>query len=47
MFFVWKNDEQREIVKTLSRDDVIVVKGKIKGVGEVLGYFLDITEILK
>lgn len=42
-----KNDEQKEIVKTLSRDDVIVVKGKVKGVGEVLGYSLDITEISK
>lgn len=42
-----KNDEQKEIVKTLSKDDTIVVKGKITNVGEVLGYSLDITEIVK
>lgn len=42
-----KNDEQKEIVKTLSKGDTIVVKGKIKSVGEVLGYSLDITEISK
>ena len=42
-----KNSEQKEIVKTLSKDDTIIVKGKITSVGEVLGYSLDITEILK
>lgn len=42
-----KNNEQKEIVKSLSKDDTIVVKGKITGVGEVLGYSLDITEIVK
>ena len=42
-----KNTEQKEIVKTLSKDDTIVVKGKITSVGEVLGYSLDITEIVK
>lgn len=42
-----KNNEQKEIVKTLSKDDTVVVKGKITNVGEVLGYSLDITEIVK
>ncbi len=42
-----KNDEQKEIVKTLSKDDTITVKGKITNVGEVMGYTLDITEISK
>ena len=42
-----KSDEQREIVKTLSKDQTLVVKGKITDVGEVLGYYLDITEIVK
>ena len=42
-----KNNEQKEIVKTLSKDDTIIVKGKITSVGEVLGYSLDITEITK
>ena len=42
-----KNEEQKNIVKTLSKDDTITVKGKITNVGEVLGYYLDITEIVK
>lgn len=40
-----KNNEQKEIIKTLNKGDKIVVKGKITNVGEVLGYYLDITEI--
>ena len=42
-----KNNEQKDIIKTLNKDDTIVVKGKITSVGEVLGYSLDITEIVK
>ncbi len=42
-----KNDEQKEIVKTLSKGDTIRIKGKITKVGEVLGYSLDIAEISK
>lgn len=42
-----KNNEQKDIVKTLNKDDTIVIKGKITSVGEVLGYSLDITEIVK
>lgn len=42
-----KNNEQKEVVKTLSKNDTVVVRGKITNVGEVLGYSLDITEIIK
>ncbi len=40
-----KNDDQLNVVKSLSTDDMVIVKGKIKEVGEVLGYSLDIDEI--
>lgn len=39
-----KNDEQKQVVMDMSVGDEIVVKGKITDVGEVLGYFLDMTE---
>ena len=39
-----KNDEQKPVVMDMSIGDEIVVKGKITDVGEVLGYFLDMTE---
>lgn len=42
-----KNNEQKEVVKTLSKDQTITIKGKITDVGEVLGYYLDIIEISK
>lgn len=41
-----KNSKQREVVKTLSTDQNLVIKGKITDVGEVLGYYLDIIEIV-
>ncbi len=40
-----KNDEQTEKVMNMSIDDIVTVKGKIKSVGEVLGYTLDIDII--
>lgn len=40
-----KNDEQREIVKGLTRGDVITVKGQIKDVGEVMGYSMNVDSI--
>ena len=40
-----KNQSQKDVIKTLSSDQEITVKGKITDVGEVLGYYLDITEI--
>lgn len=42
-----KDQATKDIVKTLSKDDTIVVKGQITDVGEVLGYTLNITEIVK
>ena len=41
-----KNKETKEVVKSLTKDQVIKVKGKITDVGEVLGYYLDIDEII-
>lgn len=38
-------DEQKSVVMELSKGDIVIVKGKIKNVGEVLGYSLDIDEI--
>ena len=41
-----KNDEQKNLVKTLTKDQEITVRGKITKVGEVLGYYLDVKEII-
>ena len=41
-----RNSSTRDVVKTLKRDQTLVVKGKITDVGEVLGYYLDIDEII-
>ena len=40
-----KNDEQLNKVMEMSTDDVVTIKGKVKSVGEVLGYSIDIKEI--
>ncbi len=40
-----KSEEQKEKVMEMSVDDVVTLKGKVKSVGEVLGYSLDIDEI--
>lgn len=40
-----KDDDQKGKVMEMTIDDIITLKGKITGVGEVLGYSLDITEI--
>ena len=42
-----QNDEQKTAVMDMSIDDVLVVKGKITDVGEVMGYSLDIDTISK
>ena len=39
-----KDDEQKQAVMDLSIGNKVVVKGKITNVGEVLGYYLDMTE---
>lgn len=41
-----KNDDQRNIVAELSTNQNVTVKGKVKSVGEVLGYSLDVNEII-
>lgn len=40
-----KNDEQRSQIMEMGKDDPITVRGKIKSVGEILGYSLDIDSI--
>lgn len=40
-----KTEEQKSVVMELSKGDIIVVKGKIKNIGEVMGYSLDIDEV--
>lgn len=42
-----KNDDQKKVITELSKGDKITVKGKIKDVGEVFGYSVDIDEISK
>ena len=42
-----QNDKQKDKIKELSTDDIVVVKGKITDVGEILGYSLDIDKIKK
>lgn len=41
-----KNKASKDIVKTLSKGQTIIVKGKITDVGEVLGYYLNVDEII-
>lgn len=41
-----KNDDQKSKVAGMSKGDTVTLRGKIKSVGEVLGYSLDIDEIL-
>lgn len=41
-----KNSATKDVVKSLSNDQTIIVKGKITDVGEVMGYYLDIDEII-
>jgi hypothetical protein len=40
-----KSDEQLDQIMEMSKGDPIVVRGKIKNIGEVLGYQLDIDSI--
>lgn len=40
-----KNDAQLDVVLTKSVGDTVTIKGKIKSIGEVLGYSLDIDSI--
>ena len=38
-------DEQKAQIMEMSVDDIVTLRGKIKSVGEVLGYSLDIDSI--
>lgn len=40
-----KNDDQKNKIMEMSKGDTVTLKGKIKSVGEVLGYSLDIDSI--
>ena len=42
-----KSEDQKSAVMDMSIGDTLVVKGKIKDVGEVMGYSLDIDEMAK
>lgn len=42
-----KNDEQKSQVAEMTTGDTVTVRGKIKDVGEVLAYTLDIDEIVQ
>lgn len=41
-----KTDKQRDVVAELTKGQTVVVKGKVTSVGEVLGYSLDVDEII-
>lgn len=40
-----KNDAQKEFLLQKNEGDIINIKGKIKSIGEVMGYSLDISEV--
>ena len=40
-----KNKEQKNTVINAHKDDKVIIRGKIKSIGEVLGYSLNISEI--
>ncbi|QPK94523.1 hypothetical protein HCQ94_02145 [Actinomyces sp. zg-332] len=42
-----QNEEQKKALSELNKDQNIIVKGKIKDVGEIMGYTLDLHELAK
>lgn len=40
-----KNDTQKEVLIQKNVGDIITIKGKVKSIGEVLGYSIDINEV--
>lgn len=40
-----KNEEQLNKISQMATGNIVTIRGKVKSVGEVLGYSLDITEI--
>ena len=41
------DDNQKNVVMNMSKDDKLIVKGQITEIGEILGYMLDIHSIEK
>lgn len=41
-----KNDDQRDVVANSGVGETVVVKGKVKDVGEVMGYSINVDEII-
>ncbi len=41
-----KDDTQKDLLLQKSKGDVVTIKGKIKSIGEVLGYSLNIDEVV-
>lgn len=42
-----KNEQQKEQIMEMTKDDIVTVRGKIKSIGEIMGYSLDIDEIVQ
>ena len=42
-----KSDEQKKLIKTLNKGDIVTVKGKITSIGEIIGCYLNMAEIYK
>lgn len=42
-----KTDEQKEIIMEMSKGDSITIRGYCKDIGEILGYQIDVEEIIK
>ena len=40
-----KNDNQKNFLLEKNKGDIITIRGKVKSVGEVLGYHIDINEV--
>ena len=40
-----KNDTQKEFLIQKNVDDIVTIKGKVKSIGEVMGYSIDIAEV--
>ena len=40
-----KNDTQRDFLMEKSIGDIVIIKGKVKSIGEIMGYSVDIKEI--
>lgn len=40
-----KDDNQKDVIKSVSTGDTLVIKGKVTDIGEVMGYSIDIDSI--